>query len=416
MITELPNAGKVYSEAVNSGHYDLYRGGLYGKHDNVRTYWEDQIRGMRLRKQLTRLIGRTRRVHRQIRIADLGAGSGQGLQLLTSWNRAGADLDLHQSRVLSLDQIGCYEGVDLCPEMVEQGNTIYAEWPQVRFSRGDFSSGFPLLDRQPFDLYFCSYGSYSHISRSAMETLLVETIEHAADGALVVGEWLGRNSMEWPCHWDHDELEMREYSMCYLDPANDPKRAVHFPMRFWTGSELRDLIAWSSREAGRKVKILEIYDCSLMVGRHVDTGLYNDRLRPLRRAVNRLHQSNVRTDLDTLRTEFGQVPGHAEINRFFEDLAGCWNRLVEYTQARLASRLHPVDLAEWANSPPALQRAVMTIDRVIDAAAWMRMGDPRANIIEPQLGYALRSLEHEMQVGQGMGHALVAILQVGKRR
>jgi hypothetical protein len=44
----------------------------------------------------------------------------------------------------------------------------------------------------------------------------------------------------------------------------------------------------------------------------------------------------------------------------------------------------------------------------------MGYGEPRANIIEPQLGYALRSLEINMQQGIGCGHGLVAFLKITK--
>jgi hypothetical protein len=42
------------------------------------------------------------------------------------------------------------------------------------------------------------------------------------------------------------------------------------------------------------------------------------------------------------------------------------------------------------------------------------MGDPRANVIEPQLGYALRGLELTMQKGMGTGHGLVGVFEVKK--
>jgi len=42
------------------------------------------------------------------------------------------------------------------------------------------------------------------------------------------------------------------------------------------------------------------------------------------------------------------------------------------------------------------------------------MGDPRANVIEPQLGYALRRLELGLQRGMGTGHGLMGIFEVKK--
>jgi hypothetical protein len=56
----------------------------------------------------------------------------------------------------------------------------------------------------------------------------------------------------------------------------------------------------------------------------------------------------------------------------------------------------------------------MTVDRVINDTGWMWSGDPRANVIEPQLGYALRSLEASLQQGLGCGHGLLAILKITK--
>ena len=32
-----------YTETVARGHYETNNGGLFGKHDNVRTYWEDEV-------------------------------------------------------------------------------------------------------------------------------------------------------------------------------------------------------------------------------------------------------------------------------------------------------------------------------------------------------------------------------------
>jgi hypothetical protein len=41
-------------------------------------------------------------------------------------------------------------------------------------------------------------------------------------------------------------------------------------------------------------------------------------------------------------------------------------------------------------------------------------GDSRANIIEPQLAYALRKLEMELQTGDGVGHGLVGVFEIKK--
>jgi len=412
-MTESEQSQVAYSDFVSDGHYQAYRGGLAGKHDNVRIYWEDQIRGMRLRPCLRRLVDRKKRSGDKVRVADLGAGTGEGLRLLTSLMRKEADLRLNQTRILPIDMIEQYVGCDLCEAMVEQGNADYADRPNVVFRQGDFFKGLPLKDERPFDLYFCSYGSFSHIDDDAMERLLTEMFEHAGQRALVVGEWLGRHSIEWPCYWDEPGDEMLDYSMSWL-PGGSRGEAEHFPMRFWLGDEIRALVQRAARNARARVRVLDLYDCSLFVGRHVDTRQYNEWITPLRSAVNSLHEENARTDLERMKVEPVPVPDHDELNEYFANLQFCWNNLVNYCQRRLEKRQHPVRTIDWRKFPPALQMVIMSLDRVVDAVGWMQMGDPRANIIEPQLGYALRSLECDLQEGAGRGHALVGIFEVRK--
>jgi hypothetical protein len=51
---------------------------------------------------------------------------------------------------------------------------------------------------------------------------------------------------------------------------------------------------------------------------------------------------------------------------------------------------------------------------VVEGVGWLGHGLPRENIIEPQLGYALRYLAIKLQRGLGCAHSLVAILEVNK--
>lgn len=412
---EQDKSDKKYTDAVAQGHYDIYRGGLSGHYDNVRIYWEDQIRGIRFRPYLKRLVDRKKRAGSKVRIVDLGAGTGEGLRLLTSWLREEPDLRVNQTKVLPYDMIEVYEGCDLCQAMVNHGGSIFADRPNVNFRRADFSRGFPLKAEKPFDIYFCSYGSLSHIDDQNMENLLREIVEHAGDKALVVGEWLGRHSIEWPCYWSQPGSEMLDYSMSWISTSSESEdEPEHFPMRFWLGDEICSLVNQVARETRTKITILDLYDCSIFTGRHVDTNEYNEWVTHIRAAVNRLHESNVRTDLETLIAEVNPVPGHDELNRYFEQLRSSWNQLVTYCRIRLERRCHPVQTRRWQTFHPALQMAIMTLDRVIDNVSWMQMGDPRANIVEPQLGYALRGLEVELGQGKGRGHALIGIFEIHK--
>ena len=69
-----------------------------------------------------------------------------------------------------------------------------------------------------------------------------------------------------------------------------------------------------------------------------------------------------------------------------------------------------------AEYPPVLSEAIHTIRGVIRNLKWFRMGDPLANIVEPQLGYILRNLEQDLQNGLGAGHGLLAVYEFKKEK
>ena len=67
-----------------------------------------------------------------------------------------------------------------------------------------------------------------------------------------------------------------------------------------------------------------------------------------------------------------------------------------------------------ASYPPALREMMERMRLVIEGVGWLGIGLPRENIIEPQLGYALRYLVTNLQRGQGCAHGLVGVFAVDK--
>jgi SAM-dependent methyltransferase len=413
---------RTYSETVARGFYSKHVGGLFGKYDNVRTYWEDQQVRLVLRTHIKECVRRCGAEHRGVRIVDLGCGAGQGYELLTRIDQKGLNLDDEICYVLPPDKVALYLGLDLSDAMLEQGRENYRGVPAVRFRQADLCEGLgPTAFEAPFDIYFSSYGALSHLDAASLRRCLTDVIQHAVPGALVVLDLVGRYSPEWPSHWSaEDESEkVRSYSMSYLYDDDERRNGdvESFPLRFWTGEEVRGLCREVATATGVAVEVVELFDRSLFVGRHVDTGEYGCCLPPLRRAVNNLYELNVRTPLEPFLVEYRPVDGADELNRFFAVLAMCWNRVVEFTLQRLqGERVDLVSLPGWRQFPPALQMAVMTMDRVIDSVSWIDLGDVRANILEPQLAYVLRRLEHAMQQGWGCGHGLVAVLRVSREQ
>lgn len=124
----------------------------------------------------------------------------------------------------------------------------------------------------------------------------------------------------------------------------------------------------------------------------------------------------MRTDLNELMLDQTMFPQYLipEISSVHNELLASWNTLVEYCQQRLEQKISLVDIKEWSEFVAPLQFALMAIDRVINDTEWIWSGDPRANVIEPQLGYALCSLESSLQQGLGCGHGLLVILKIVK--
>ena len=64
------------------------------------------------------------------------------------------------------------------------------------------------------------------------------------------------------------------------------------------------------------------------------------------------------------------------------------------------------------SAPVIVKRALSAMKRIVRAAAAIKTGHPRANLVEPQLGYCLKEIEMGLQRGLGCGHGLVAIFKV----
>jgi SAM-dependent methyltransferase len=408
-----------YSDTVARGLYDRPVGGLRGKYDNVRTYWEDRITRLTMGPFVAECAGRARLQGRKVRILDLGSGAGQAYGLLTHIDERGLNVDDAPRFVLPDHEIDLYLGVDLSMAMVEQGRRNYADVASVRFEQADLRDGLAAVASEPpFDIYVSSYGSLSHLDASGLARCLTDVLRHAPSGAVVVLDLVGRYSPEWPGYWQAatDADHVRPYSMSYLYEEGQHDEVERFPLRFWTGEEIRDLCVQLTGGTGITVEPVAIVDRSIFVGRHLDTQEYGCRLPPLRRLVNRLYEQNVRTRLEDLHVDHRFVSADETVERFFLTLAQSWNRVLAFTRARLSGLpLDPVTLDGWRSFPRALQEALVTMDRVVAGASVIDVGDTRANLIEPQLAYVLQRLEDTLQEGLGCGHGLLAVLRIGPK-
>jgi hypothetical protein len=153
----------------------------------------------------------------------------------------------------------------------------------------------------------------------------------------------------------------------------------------------------------------------------MDTCEYNPHAQPLRKAVNSLHEVNCRTNLTSLLVNYVPKAGFDFLNNYFEHLQMCWNTLINYTIKLVETydtetRSFTENVDDTSSSyPEALQNMMKRMRLVVEGIGWLDMGLPRENIIEPQLGYALRFLLGNLQQGRGCAHNLVGIFEIDKR-
>lgn len=411
---------KNYENCVAQGFYGRNSGGLDGKYDNVRRYWEDQITRYTLHDFAAGLTQRKRVSRSQVRVLDLGAGSGEGYEVITSLKKPGT-LVSEEVDVLPRNLLGHYKGLDISPAMVEQGRQIYHGNRRVEFEVADLSQGLgPVADDPPYDVYFSSYGSLSHLRDDEIRHL-VEDIYDNADGSFIfVADLVGRYSYEWPGYWNTpaDETNMRQYSMSYLYPREmlGKIEVERFPLRYWHAEEFAKFFESAMFRKGGRILRKSFVDRSILVGRHMNTGEYNPNATPLRRHVNSLHEFNRRTDLRALLFTYHPHPEFPDLDAFFSRFAAAWNAVIHAAIEALKRWKDKKFLASDPDPalPKGVREAVRTIRRVVMHIEWFRMGDPRANILEPQLGYILRNVEMDLQEGRGAGHGLLATYEVRK--
>jgi SAM-dependent methyltransferase len=416
-----------YSEAVKSGLY-AKKTGLVGKYDNVRRYWEEEITRHFLYPSLLKLVERRQSLMRRIRILDLGCGSADGFEMLAGIRRRDANLQEFEIDLLTPDILGIYKGVDLNDDLIQQAREIYGDNPKMVFEQADFTQGLPLSNgEKAYDLYFTSYGTCSHHNEDeTLVHLITDIAKRTEDYCIIICDWLGRYSYEWQSLWTNDLKENRnmDYVVSYIyeEEEREERRdeLQHLFLRLMSRQEAESLVAAASKQAGVEIKPLVFFDRSTFTGRHMDTAEYNPHVQPIRQAVNSLHETNQRTDLSNLIINYVPKAGFEFINDYFEALQMCWNTLVQYVEDLLTSydevqQSFPADLLSIpASYPPALREMMERMRRVLEGVGWLGIGLPRENVIEPQLGYALRYLVRDMQQGQGCAHGLVGVFEVDK--
>ncbi len=358
--------------------------------DRVRLQWEDELIQYTLKPHLKKLTqGKDENTTPQIRVLELGLPNLRGYRLLSELPEDRSQLDLDRDYILPAEQVGLYLGIEKDYTIVEQANHVYRHQKKVRFIRHDYSQGLGMFKLEsPFDIYLSHYGRWSRLKKDQLANILVDLIDHAQNGSLIVFDVKGK------------------YALNPIKPLSQKTQV------FWGRREMLKLLLEINKQTSGSLETLAIRDRSILI----NSGDRPDIHPAARSHINRLLSPFQRTDLRELLINLEDLPQAMpkKVMAFYEYFAKVWNLFVQYAITRFETPLIPQELQDWDQFPPALQFGILTLDRLIQDTQWIAYGDTRANIIEPHIAYALRNLEFELQKGLGCGQFLQVLLRVNK--
>lgn len=400
-----------YDIAAQVGFYGLEKGGLTGKKDYVRKYWEDIVIKSTLRSPIEKLLaGKS-----NIRVIDFGCGSGEGFELLTHVPVSQPLSSDKQNFVLSPEQIS-YTGVDISDSMIQQGRKIYETRNNVRFEKADLNKGFPLIDENPFDIYFSSYSSLSHLEPDKLKRLVEEILNHAGPGAFIVFDLLGKYSPEWPKYWNENRT-MLPYNMAYLIPPElRSKEPIQwYDICYWTPSMLYRLLEAAAEKTEARIQIFQCIDRSIFVGRHMETGLFGAPCFNYRYQINRLFDRDYRGELEYLNinldwcVKFGEL--QPQVWARLQEYKEKWNCVINLVEALLHGNDGMVS--------HLIETTIPDISNELKFLAWLYRNAYRfpvvdfwASVMGPQIAVILRNIEMSLGPAMGCGHGLLCVIEI----
>lgn len=400
-----------YDIAAQWGYYGLEKGGLTGKKDNVRKYWEDIEIKLTVRSSIEKLLERKS----DIRVIDLGCGSGEGFELLTNVPVSQPLSSGKQCFVLSPEQIS-YAGVDVSDSMIQQGRKNYENQNNVRFEQADLNKGFPLMDENPFDIYFSSYSSLSHLVPDKLQKLVEEIFNHAEPRAFIVLDLLGKYSLEWPKYWN-ESRKMLPYNMAYLIPPESRNAGTiqWFDVCYWTPSMLFQLLEAAAKNTKTGIQIVQCIDRSIFVGRHMETGLFGAQCLNYRYQINRFFDRDYRGELEHLLidldwcTELGKT--QLQIWSRLQDYKEKWNCVIALVDALLHGNDSTVS--------HLIETTSQDISNELKLLTWLYRNAHRfpvvdfwASVMGPQIAVILRNIEMSLGHAVGCGHGLLCVVEI----
>ncbi|MER5813874.1 class I SAM-dependent methyltransferase [Streptomyces californicus] len=327
------------------------------RRDAVKQLWEEPVTFKILEYALSQLPRGKR-----LSVMDIGCGAGEGLHLLKALRATRSVPDLPPLT---------YRGLDLDEGLLKLAARTHHDEDDAQFWHGDIRTDIP---EEPFDMYLSCGVPYSHLSADelldTLTRLFKQVSRHKAQSIVVI-DVLGRYSLEWVPNWGRARWP---YRMSFF---HSEQQADEVLMTFWDAQALTTCVRTASASADCRVSQQQLFDRSVMVGRHTATGQFNPKLSPYRLLVNRL-ENGMPVATDELRMP--EVPDEApdSIRMFYSGFGHRWNAVLDYMSQR---------------------------SRDLEPA-----------VAGPMLARGLRAVEHTMASGLGAGHSLTAVITLDGRQ
>ena len=412
-----PLRTEFYESAVQMGFYGKEDSGLTGKKDNVRKFWEDVFIKLLCRPYIENLNIQSKK----LRILDLGSGSGESFELLTHIPPTNPNESVHKDFILKPVEIEKYYGLDISPSMISQGRLNYRDFSNVTFEHCNLEDGLTpsILKDKPFDMYFSTYGSLSHLNPEQFKFLSGQIFKHAGRGSIFIFDIHGKYSPSWPKYWAETK-QMLPYTMAYLLPPDrrDAEKLDWFNLCFWDTVKLKEALNVAAKSAGCELNYLHMLDRSIFTGRHIDTGILSNSPMPLRYQVNRLLDHGYRGEVEHLKIDLSHLEEFKNFNlKAWERLCDYqrkWNRVIYLLEALMHNE--DVKVKEFIENTniELMSDDLKFITWLFRNADRFPVVDYWASIIGPQVAVVLRNLEMSYTEGVGCGHGLVCAVEILK--
>ena len=403
-----------FETAVQQGFYGIDKGGLTGKKDNVRKYWEDISIKTAIRRPILNLLNHKEK----LRVVDLGCGSGEGYELLTHippTNKTTIQRDF----VLTDANIQLYLGMDISPSMIKQGKANFSGKDQVQFIESNLATDQSSLNNEPFDIYFSSYSSPSHFTDTEIKDLIESIFKSNTDSFVLALDLFGKFSPEWPQYWNQKDLDLLPYNMSWLYPTDthEETKPENYFVRFWSAAEIRDLIVEAALKTNRQATV-KCIDRSILIGRHMATGFYNQHPQNLRFEVNKLFDRDYRGAVEHLQADISYLDFFKESHPLEYQRISYYNKLWNTTISFLDALMNKKKILFkkiLEQAPDELKEELMMLQWLDGNSSRFPVVDFWASIMGPQVACVLRNLEFGLPDGLGCGHGLFCTIEVKKQ-